>query len=161
MLVQPLGAATECEVDLVRKRPDHGNGLRPWIPKQRPEFHLCTNESQRLNLNPLTWTSPCEDWSLTSLKEKLIKIGAKVVSHGRFCRLSDGRGRHPTAHVTGDFAADRPNYGRSLRLCRPEAFDGHALKSNRREECVQMLKKVTCITYDWVHAVLGGATGGD
>jgi hypothetical protein len=31
----------------------------------------------------LTWTSPCEDWSLTSLKEKLIKIGAKVVSHGR------------------------------------------------------------------------------
>jgi hypothetical protein len=24
-----------------------------------------------------------EPWSLTSLKEKLIKIGAKVVSHGR------------------------------------------------------------------------------
>src|SRR6202023_2848600 len=84
ILVQPLRAATECEVDLVRKRPDHGNGLRPWIPKQRPEFHLCATESQRLNLNPLTWTSPCEDWSLTSLKEKLIKIGAKVVSHGRY-----------------------------------------------------------------------------
>jgi hypothetical protein len=32
----------------------------------------------------LTWTSPCEDWSLTSLKEKLIKIGAKVVSQGRY-----------------------------------------------------------------------------
>jgi hypothetical protein len=32
----------------------------------------------------LTWTSPCEDWSLTSLKEKLIKIGAKVVTHGRY-----------------------------------------------------------------------------
>ena len=58
--MQPLRAATECEVDLVRKRPDHGNGLRPWIPKQRPEFHLCATESQRLNLNPLTWTSPCE-----------------------------------------------------------------------------------------------------
>ena len=29
-------------------------------------------------------TSPCEDWSLTTLKEKLIKIGAKVVSHGRY-----------------------------------------------------------------------------
>src|ERR1700724_1213158 len=83
ILVQPLCAATECEVDLVRKRPDHGNGLRPWIPKQRPEFHLCATESQRLNLNPLTWTSPCEDWSLTSLKEKLIKIGAKVVICGR------------------------------------------------------------------------------
>ncbi len=24
------------------------------------------------------------DWSLTSLKEKLIKIGAKVVRHGRY-----------------------------------------------------------------------------
>src|ERR1700758_1127853 len=33
---------------------------------------------------PLTRTSPCEDWSLTSLKEKLIKIGAKIVSHGRY-----------------------------------------------------------------------------
>ena len=82
--MQPLRAATECEVDLVRKRPDHGNGLRPWIQKQRPEFHLCATESQRSNLNPLTWTSPCEDWSLTSLKEKLIKIGAKVVNHGRY-----------------------------------------------------------------------------
>ena len=32
----------------------------------------------------MTRTSPCEDWSLTSLKEKLIKIGAKVVTHGRY-----------------------------------------------------------------------------
>ena len=77
--MQPLRAATECEVDLVRKRLDHGNGLRPWIPKQRLEFHLCATES-----HPLTWTSPCEEWSLTSLKEKLIKIGAKIVSHGRY-----------------------------------------------------------------------------
>jgi hypothetical protein len=27
---------------------------------------------------------PIKDWSLTSLKEKLIKIGAKVVSLGRY-----------------------------------------------------------------------------
>ena len=27
---------------------------------------------------------PMKDWSLTSLKEKLIKIGARVVSHGRY-----------------------------------------------------------------------------
>jgi hypothetical protein len=27
---------------------------------------------------------PIKDWSLTSLKEKLIKIGAKVVRHGRY-----------------------------------------------------------------------------
>jgi hypothetical protein len=25
-----------------------------------------------------------KDWTLTSLREKLIKIGAKVVSHGRY-----------------------------------------------------------------------------
>ena len=30
-------------------------------------------------------SAPCaEPWSLTSLREKLIKIGAKVVSHGRY-----------------------------------------------------------------------------
>ena len=27
---------------------------------------------------------PIKEWSLTSLREKLIKIGAKVVSHGRY-----------------------------------------------------------------------------
>ena len=27
---------------------------------------------------------PIKDWSLTSVKDKLIKIGAKVVSHGRY-----------------------------------------------------------------------------
>jgi hypothetical protein len=27
---------------------------------------------------------PIKDWSLTTLKEKLIKIGAKVVRHGRY-----------------------------------------------------------------------------
>jgi hypothetical protein len=28
-----------------------------------------------------------KDWSLTSLKEKLIKIGAKVISHGGYVAL--------------------------------------------------------------------------
>ena len=30
------------------------------------------------------WARAAEPWSLTSLREKLIKIGAKVVSHGRY-----------------------------------------------------------------------------
>jgi hypothetical protein len=30
----------------------------------------------------LATSEPIKDWSLTSLKEKLIKIGAKVVGHG-------------------------------------------------------------------------------
>ena len=29
-------------------------------------------------------TEPIKDWSLTSLREKLIKVGAKLVSHGRY-----------------------------------------------------------------------------
>ena len=35
-------------------------------------------------LRTLVTPEPIRDWSMTSLKEKLIKIGAKVVSHGRY-----------------------------------------------------------------------------
>ena len=35
-------------------------------------------------LRTLATPEPIKDWSLTSLKDKLIKIGAKVVSHGRY-----------------------------------------------------------------------------
>ena len=35
-------------------------------------------------LRTLATPEPIKDWSLTSLKEKLIKIEAKVVSHGRY-----------------------------------------------------------------------------
>jgi hypothetical protein len=35
-------------------------------------------------LRTLATPEPIKYWSLTSLKEKLIKIGAKVVSHGRY-----------------------------------------------------------------------------
>ena len=35
-------------------------------------------------LRILATPEPIKDWSLTSLKEKLIKIGAKVISHGRY-----------------------------------------------------------------------------
>jgi hypothetical protein len=35
-------------------------------------------------LRTLATPEPIKDWSLTSLKEKLIKIGAKIVSRGRY-----------------------------------------------------------------------------
>ncbi len=35
-------------------------------------------------LRTLTTPEPIKDWTLTTLKEKLIKIGAKVASHGRY-----------------------------------------------------------------------------
>jgi hypothetical protein len=34
-------------------------------------------------LRTLATPEPIKDWTLTSLKEKLIKMGAKVISHGR------------------------------------------------------------------------------
>jgi Transposase DDE domain group 1 len=49
------------------------------------------------------------DWSLTSLKEKLIKIGAKIVSHGRYGKISrrafgrrSGDNNAPKAPCAGD-----------------------------------------------------------
>jgi hypothetical protein len=35
-------------------------------------------------LRTLAMPEPIKDWLLTSLKERLIKIGAKLVSHGRY-----------------------------------------------------------------------------
>src|SRR5262245_2427147 len=35
-------------------------------------------------LRTLATREPIKDWSLTTLKDKLIKIGAKVVRHGRY-----------------------------------------------------------------------------
>lgn len=35
-------------------------------------------------LRTLATPEPIKDWSLTNLKEKLIKTGAKLVSHGRY-----------------------------------------------------------------------------
>jgi Transposase DDE domain group 1 len=35
-------------------------------------------------LRTLATPEPIKHWSLTSLREKLVKIGAKVVSHGRY-----------------------------------------------------------------------------
>jgi hypothetical protein len=58
-------------------------------------------------LRTLATPEPIKDWSLTSLKEKLIKIGAKVVSHGRYVAFQMAEVAIPTANVPGDFAAHR------------------------------------------------------
>ena len=94
MLVQPLRAAT-----------DHGNGSDLGYRNSDRSFTYA-----RLN-RPLTRTSPCEDWSLTSLKEKLIKIGAKVVSHGRYIAFQMAEvaiSRHLFADVLRLIAELRP-----------------------------------------------------
>ena len=40
-------------------------------------------------MRTLATPEPIKDWSLTSLREKLIKIGAKVVHHGRYVAFQE------------------------------------------------------------------------
>ena len=68
-----------------------GKGAIKWTQLSCRTF---TASSVRLQLHALAYNlgnflrmlatpEPIKDWSLSSLKEKLIKIGAKVISHGR------------------------------------------------------------------------------
>ncbi len=92
-------------------------------------------------LRTLATPEPIKDWSLTSLKEKLIKIGAKVVSHGRY-----------VAFQMAEVAIPRQMFQEILRLIgelrlQPpprlrETPDGDAFKSDRWEECVKMPAKM-------------------
>jgi hypothetical protein len=70
-----------------------------------------------------------KDWSLTSSKEKLIKIGAKVVSHGRY-----------VVFQMSEVAIPRQMFQEILRLIADYA--SIVTKSNRQEECVQMRAKI-------------------
>jgi len=50
----------------------HGCSFTPW-PASSGNF-----------LRTLATPQPIEDWSITTLREKLIKIGARVVSQARY-----------------------------------------------------------------------------
>ncbi len=93
-------------------------------------------------LRTLATPEPIKDWSLTSLKEKLIKIGAKVVSHGRNVAFQMAE---VAIHgkCSRRFCGSLRNYGRSHHQHQRETLDGHALKINRREECVLMPAKMS------------------
>ena len=56
-------------------------GLRTIEGTQRVDSRPSPRGSQTTRLRD---AQAAEPWSLTSLREKLIKIGAKVVSHGRY-----------------------------------------------------------------------------
>ena len=69
-----------------------GKGAIKWT---RLSYRSFAANAARLQLHALAYNlgnflrtlatpKPIKDWSLTSLKEKLIKIGAKVVRHGRY-----------------------------------------------------------------------------
>ena len=52
----------------------------------------------------LATPEPIKHWSLSSLKEKLIKIGAKVISHGRSVAFQMAEVAITRQMVPGDFA---------------------------------------------------------
>ncbi len=108
-------------------------------------------------LRTLATPDPIKDWSLTTLKEKLIKIGAKVVSHGRY-----------VAFQMAEVAIPRNLFADILRLIaelRPAAGSRIDVKrllvlgpiKNQRERCVWMTTKSTFsalgapMPLAWVH----------
>jgi hypothetical protein len=74
------------------------NRLPPWVAQDQVDATVVPNVRRQCGAAPASCArlqprqfpahasdaEPIKDWSLTSLKDKLIKIGAKVVSHGRY-----------------------------------------------------------------------------
>ena len=69
-------------------------------------------------LRTLATPEPIKEWSLTTLKEKLIKIGAKVVSHGRYVTFQTAEVAIPRSLFANHLAHDRGTPGVAGR------FDG-------------------------------------
>ncbi len=84
-------------------------------------------------LRPLATPEPIKDWSLTSLKEKLIKIGAKIVSHGRYVTFQMAEVAIPR-QMLQEILRLIAELRRSHHRRQHETFDRHAFKSNQ-EEC--------------------------
>ncbi len=90
-----------------------GKNASNWT---RLSCHGFRNNEVRLQLHVLAYNmgnflrtlalpDEVEHWSMTTLRDKLIKIGAKVVRHGRY--VTACRGRDSTATVRGNSATDR------------------------------------------------------
>ena len=69
-------AATGCEVTRLSCRTFAANAVRL-------QLHALAYNLGNF-MRTLAMPKTAEPWSLTSLREKLIKIGAKIVSHGRY-----------------------------------------------------------------------------
>ena len=91
---EPPGRARRCFLQQARdvRAMDQGGQRRDQVDATVGTFAA---NAVRLQLHALAYNlgnflrtlatpEPIKDWSLTSLKDKLIKIGAKVVSHGRY-----------------------------------------------------------------------------
>jgi hypothetical protein len=95
-------------------------------------------------LRTLATPEPIKDWSLTSLKEKLIKIGAKssvmaAMSPSRWRKLRFPDTSSPTS------CGSSPDCGHRLIQKRREWFGCHAFKRKPRESYALIKKKTTII----------------
>jgi hypothetical protein len=97
-------------------------------------------------LHTLATPAPIKDWSLTSLKEKLIKIGAKVVSHGRYVVFQMTEVAIPRQNVPGDSAADRGTTAAATARASMKRSIVTRSRANQQEECVQMPVKTARLT---------------
>jgi hypothetical protein len=68
-------------------------------------------------LRTLATPEPIKDWSLSSLKEKLIKIGAKVISHGRSIAFQMAEGPAPRMPLRDRMERDQPPTNAELPDC--------------------------------------------
>src|SRR5262249_16413293 len=79
----PANQILQHRISYLLKRPD-GVVMRDVHRQCRAAPASCTRLQSRQFPAHAGDVGADQDWSLTSLKEKLIKIGAKVVSHGRY-----------------------------------------------------------------------------
>ena len=84
-------------------------------------------------MRTLAMPKTAEPWSLTSLREKLIKIGAKVVSHGRYVTFQMAEVAVPRRDVRRHPVADRPAAGTARAGMRGQREQMR--QATRVEEC--------------------------
>jgi hypothetical protein len=89
-------------------------------------------------MRTLAMPKTAEPWSLTSLREKLIKIGAKVVSHGRYVTFQMAEVAVPRHMFRENPVADRPAAGTARASMRAAAV---RYDRRRRQRCALMQAK--------------------
>jgi hypothetical protein len=86
-----------------------------WIDRvhgRRPPKAIVLNTDSSISPNlanfmrTLALLELVSHWSLTSLREKLAKIGAKIITHARYVTVPDGGGRGAKPIIRGDSASD-------------------------------------------------------
>jgi hypothetical protein len=80
-------------------QPGPGAEVTSPVPAIKPKLHALASNLGKF-LRALATPLPIKDWSLTTLMEKLIKIGPKVVSHARYVafQIAGAQSRARTPH---------------------------------------------------------------